>query len=181
MNYTTYDLRREQDSINPRTHADIMVLAHEEDASWHPYWYARVLGIFHMMVEHVGPNSRRTESKQMDFLLVRWFGRHPGVASGWAAKRLPRVGFLSAGDSGAFGFLDPQEVIRGVHLIPAFAQKGIPMADHPPDHVDTGIPVAGHPPDHVDTDIPVADHPPDHVNTVITSDDTQSEFYYVNM
>lgn len=49
INYTTYDMRRSQDSVNPRTHADIMVLSHENDATTpsHPYWYARVLGVFH--------------------------------------------------------------------------------------------------------------------------------------
>ncbi|KZT04778.1 uncharacterized protein LAESUDRAFT_657134, partial [Laetiporus sulphureus 93-53] len=52
LNYTTYDLRRTQDSVNPRTHRNIMVAAHEEDdlfssaANEHLYWYARVIGIF---------------------------------------------------------------------------------------------------------------------------------------
>ena len=40
-------------------------------------------------------------------------------------RRLPKVGFvpddLDAGSS-AFGFLDPAQVIRGVHLIPSFAE-----------------------------------------------------------
>jgi hypothetical protein len=33
INYTTYDLRRDQDSVNTRGHADIMVLSHEEDTA----------------------------------------------------------------------------------------------------------------------------------------------------
>ncbi|KAG1871097.1 hypothetical protein C8R48DRAFT_596433 [Suillus tomentosus] len=37
INYTTYDLRCKQDSLNPQTHADIMVLSCEAE---HPYWYA---------------------------------------------------------------------------------------------------------------------------------------------
>jgi hypothetical protein len=45
--YTTYDMKREYDAINPRTHADIMVLSGETNPR-HPYWYARVLGIYHM-------------------------------------------------------------------------------------------------------------------------------------
>ncbi|KAF8547090.1 hypothetical protein OG21DRAFT_1573656, partial [Imleria badia] len=58
INYTTYDLWREQDSINPhthadinpRTHADIMVLSHKDDSNdnAYPYWYARVIGVFHV-------------------------------------------------------------------------------------------------------------------------------------
>jgi len=44
VNYTTYDMRREQDSLNPRTHPDIMVLSqepkmHEDGTPEHPYWY----------------------------------------------------------------------------------------------------------------------------------------------
>jgi hypothetical protein len=39
---------------------------------------------------------------------------------GWKVKRLERVGFIPIDDPGAFGFLDPQQVIRGIHLIPAF-------------------------------------------------------------
>ncbi|PCH35445.1 hypothetical protein WOLCODRAFT_156133 [Wolfiporia cocos MD-104 SS10] len=31
VNYTTYDMRRDQDMIDPRTHPDVMVLAHEDD------------------------------------------------------------------------------------------------------------------------------------------------------
>jgi len=44
-----------------------------------------------------------------------------GHFGGWKTKRLHRVGFVDGNDSAAFGFLDPQEVIRGIHLIPAFA------------------------------------------------------------
>ncbi|KAF8133545.1 hypothetical protein K438DRAFT_2128296, partial [Mycena galopus ATCC 62051] len=36
-------------------------------------------------------------------------------------KRLHRVEFLPASDAQAFGFLNPDEIIRGSHLIPAFA------------------------------------------------------------
>jgi len=50
INYTTYDVRREQDSINPRTHADVLMLLHEDDDNRHPYWYACVIKIFHLDV-----------------------------------------------------------------------------------------------------------------------------------
>ncbi|THU99539.1 hypothetical protein K435DRAFT_794881 [Dendrothele bispora CBS 962.96] len=56
INYTTYDMRRSQDCINPRTHADVMV--HSSDPEFH--------------IEC------------------------------------------------AFGFIDPNDVVRAVHLIPAF-------------------------------------------------------------
>jgi len=76
VNYTTYDLRREQDSINPRTHPDVMVLSGEtaedtDDA--HPYWYARVIGIYHARVRHIGPLSKSSEPQRLEFLRVRWY------------------------------------------------------------------------------------------------------------
>ncbi|KAK6974093.1 GLOBIN domain-containing protein [Favolaschia claudopus] len=125
VNYTTYDLRRDEDTINTRSHPDIMVFAHEDDddSTAHPYWYARVVGIFHAEVRHVGPKSKNTlKVHRMNFLWVRWFGRDTSHRAGWLAKRLHRVGFLHASnpDLSAFGFLDPAEVVRAAHLIPAF-------------------------------------------------------------
>lgn len=98
-----------------------MVLGHEDDDT-HPYWYARILGVFHANVIHRGGDAPSFEPRQMDFLWVRWFGRDPNnYRSGWKAKRLHRLGFIPADVPGAFGFLDPQQIIRGIHLIPAFA------------------------------------------------------------
>ena len=91
INYTTYDVRHDQDVINLREHCDIMLLAHKDcdevlppvsstsasagkrdkgkklaDApTKHPFWYARVIGIYHAMVRHVGPSSRDERSKHM--------------------------------------------------------------------------------------------------------------------
>lgn len=122
VNYTTYDNRREQDSINPRTHADVMVLSQEEQGTegWHPYWYARVVGIFHTDVKYIGPASPGNQTRRFEFLWVRWFGTDPEYKSGWSAQRLHRIGFVPGDDPQAFGFLDPQCVIRGTHLIPSF-------------------------------------------------------------
>jgi len=121
VNYTTYDLRRAQDSLNPRTQANIMVLAYEhEEENPHPYWYARIIGIFHVNVRYTSPGEHHTSIKRVDFLWVRWFARDIRAPSGWAMKRLPRVGFYEAEDPSAFGFLDPDLVIHGVQLIPAF-------------------------------------------------------------
>jgi len=134
VNYTTYDLRRSQDSLNPRPHADFMVLSHEEDEHGntdHPYWYGRIIGIFHVLVHHSGPMSQSKEPKPMQFLWVRWFGRDMSIRTGWKVKRLHRIGFLESGDVSAFGFLDPVLLIRGVHLIPAF-HYGRTMALLPP-------------------------------------------------
>jgi hypothetical protein len=122
VNYTTYDLRREQDSINPRTRADIMVLSHEDDDERHPYWYARVVRIFHLDVWYYGTeNTGASAPLRMHVLFVRWFGRNVTFNAGWSTKRLHRLGYFKGDDPSCFGFLDPDQVIRGVHLIPAFA------------------------------------------------------------
>lgn len=122
VNYTTYDMRRGQDSINPRVpgHADIMVLSPEneqENDDPHPYWYGRIIGIFHANIRHIGPESKSREPVPMDFLFVRWFGHDLDPYPGWKSRRLIRLGFVPGNDGNAFGFLDPNQVI---HLIPAF-------------------------------------------------------------
>lgn len=97
-----------------------MVLANQEEdnANQHPYWYARVVGIFHAMVSRVGSSSTY---ERMDFLWVRWYGLDTAVRSGFKARRLHQIGFLDSNeDTGAFGFIDPHDVIRAVHLISAF-------------------------------------------------------------
>jgi len=52
INYTTYDMQRDQDSINIKTHPDIMLLSREDsnDEDRNAYWYARVIGVFHAYV-----------------------------------------------------------------------------------------------------------------------------------
>ena len=123
INFMTYDLRREQDLINPRTeHQDIMVLAHE-DASceeYHPYWYAPVIRILYADVYHTGEKSTTDEPYKMDFLWVCWFGLDESHWGGWKARQLHWIGFFNSEDKWAFGFLDPNEIIQAVHLIPAF-------------------------------------------------------------
>lgn len=112
VNYTTYDIRRSQDTINPRTQrSDVMVLSQDmEEPASHPYWYAKVLGLFHVDVRHRGPLSRTgTNLKRMEFAWVRWYGVDPSHHSGPGSKRLHRVGFVS-GDE-AFGFIDPLQIV----------------------------------------------------------------------
>ncbi|KAJ6549892.1 hypothetical protein B0H19DRAFT_857319, partial [Mycena capillaripes] len=125
VNHTRYDVRRDEDRLNPRTHPDFMVLAHEDedDTTAHPYWYGRIISIFHASVRHVGPRSKsRSKIHRMAFLWVRWFGRDLTCPGGWLFKRPHGIGFVDASqpDSGAFGFLDPAEIIRAAHLVPAF-------------------------------------------------------------
>jgi hypothetical protein len=120
VNYTTYDLRHGQDSLNPRTHANVMLLLHEGDENAHPYWYACVLGVFHAVVQFRGLASHPAIEpgiQHLQFLWVRWFGRDLEHRSGWKYKRLHRVGFLDSQDldSWIWGRL------FGPCLIPSFA------------------------------------------------------------
>jgi hypothetical protein len=119
VNYTTYDVRREQDSLNPRCRADIMLLNSNSDG--HPYRYAQLLGIYHVMARDLAAASQAT--RKMVFLHVRWYELDTtgGYAFGWTAKRLPRLRFVPFGGSvSAFGFVDPAHVIRASHIVPAF-------------------------------------------------------------
>jgi hypothetical protein len=120
FNYTTYDVRRDQDTINANTdRCHVMVKSDEnseEGLAAHPYWYARVLGIFHANVYHAGSNRPR----RYEILWVRWFGRDPEWDSGPRHLRLDRLGYVPEHYPEAFGFLDPAQVLRACHLTPAF-------------------------------------------------------------
>ncbi|RDB29364.1 hypothetical protein Hypma_014985 [Hypsizygus marmoreus] len=122
VNFTTYDVRRGQDSMNPRNHADVMILTRDEDAT-HPFEYARIIGVFHTDVVLTAPGANRAPAS-LEFLFVRWFRLDPTHRAGFKRKRLPRLEFHPSTDEGAFGFLNPDEVIRGAHLIPAFSFGG---------------------------------------------------------
>ncbi len=75
FNYPTYDMRRAQDTVNPRTHADIALLARDDPTDDHPYWYARVVGVYHAAIRYTGPQSKTREWWRVDFLWVRWYKR----------------------------------------------------------------------------------------------------------
>ena len=90
-----------------------MVLSQEKEPDAHPYWYARIIGIYHTLVRHESSSDPIT----IEFLFVRWYGLDLDRTSrfGWKMRRLPKVGFVpddpDAGSS-AFGFLDPAQVIH---------------------------------------------------------------------
>ena len=124
VNYTSYDLRRQKDVIKPASCPDVMVLSCKDGEDVHPYWYARVVKIFHVMVRHLRstPQAEHTpsEPQRVDVLWVHWFGLDTDARGGWSKKRLHGISFIPWDEPGAFGFLDPAQVIRGVHLIPNF-------------------------------------------------------------
>lgn len=151
INYTTYDVRRAQDTINPNTdRRDIMLLSPQKLAgsdSCHQYQYTRVLGIYHANVIYMIQN--RYHSRRMEFLLVRYFEviEDVPVQRGWSVARLDKLKFHPMGLDGAFGFVDPDQVIRGCHLIPRFCngklqpvsmnrEKARPLSAFARDHED---------------------------------------------
>ena len=112
--YTTYDLRRGKDRVNMKNRSHVMALSQEET---HPYTYAKVLGIFRLNVLH-GPTM--SDEVSMNVLWVCWFKIDETHRAGWKAKRLYRLKFIPSLDDSAFGFLNPDDVVRGSHLILGF-------------------------------------------------------------
>ncbi|KAH9953546.1 hypothetical protein BC827DRAFT_1145930 [Russula dissimulans] len=94
-----------------------MVLAHEdEEDDQHPYWYAKVMGISHVNARL----SNKTKTRRVDFLWVHWFGRDPDHRGGFETRRLHRIGLMEPESPESYRFMDPGDVLRGIHLIPAF-------------------------------------------------------------
>ncbi|EIW73876.1 hypothetical protein CONPUDRAFT_68213, partial [Coniophora puteana RWD-64-598 SS2] len=132
INYTTYDIRREQDSVNPRSsRADIMVLSQDTpgDTDSHPYWYARIMYIFHVNVHF--DREDRSKRCQMDIVLVRWLRKDSSYPSGFEARRPHCVSFFPLGMSACWDFIDPSTIVRGVHLLPVFDADQIPSPSVP--------------------------------------------------
>lgn len=125
INYTTYDVRRGQNVVNPSTqHHNVMVLARHLDApniSDHPFKYARILGVYHANVVYNGVGSVDHQPRRMEFLFVRWYKVLEAREAGWNTRKLNCIQFLPMAEADAFGFIDPSDVIRGCHVVPSFA------------------------------------------------------------
>jgi hypothetical protein len=129
FNYTTYDVRRSQDVVNPKTsHHIIMLLANKDNSSTdtnsdHPFLYARVLGIYHVNVIYTGSDMCDYTPRRLDFLWVRWFRltEDTNLAWTWRNHRLDMIHFPPVASLDAFGFVDPRDVLRGCHVVPSFA------------------------------------------------------------
>lgn len=126
VNYTTYDNRRSQDTINASTRPYILLHESQSEsttatcssASEHPYRYADVQAVFH--VRYIDMAFSSSKAVRMDILWVRWLFLDDTVPAGFKARRLYQVGYADVNDDDAFGFVDPNAVVRGVHIIPNF-------------------------------------------------------------
>jgi len=127
FNFTTYDVRRGVDIINPGTsRCNIMLLADTTDEPpnlhQHHFLYARIIGAYHANVIYTGPGSHDFQPRRLDFLWVRWFQVVDPASSGWHSSRLDSVRFPPINGEDAFGFVDPKDVLRGCHILPAFVK-----------------------------------------------------------
>jgi hypothetical protein len=124
FNYTTYDVRRAQDVVNPKTpHRDIMLLGNQEGpaaSSNHRFLYGRVLGLYHVNAVYTGSGMRDYVPRRVHFLWVRWFEYVGKRSLTWRDCRLDSVRFPPTANDDAFGFVDPRDVLRGCQIIPAF-------------------------------------------------------------
>jgi hypothetical protein len=64
--------------------------------------------------------SMNLKMHEIEVLYVRWLAPLIDHQSGIHCARLPQVAFVEETDRDAFGFLNPSQVIRSAHLIPAF-------------------------------------------------------------
>ncbi|KAJ3846642.1 hypothetical protein EV368DRAFT_88715 [Lentinula lateritia] len=101
INYTTYDIRRDQDTINPSNHADVRMqqeLIHTGMPVFLEY-FAPLL--FRVILTPVQQNPDQWKWSSFGFAGL--------------------VGLVPESDPFAFGFLDPAHIIRGCHLMPVFS------------------------------------------------------------
>ena len=123
INYTTYDIRHNADTITPGSYPGIMVKSPETGPNAQPFWYACIISVFHALVSSSHPGVLEKTLHRMDFLWVRWFGVEPGrYQYGICYAQLPKIGFVESSDPYMFTFLDPAQVIRGAHLTPTFSE-----------------------------------------------------------
>ena len=88
--------------------------------SVHPFLYACVLGIFHVNVIYTGQGAKDYLPRCMEFLWAHWF-EVVDVSAGWEHAAFDHLRFLLMSQDDVYGFVDPTNVIRAYHLIPAFS------------------------------------------------------------
>lgn len=125
IHYTTYDVRRGQNVVNPSTsHHNIILLADPQDTpniSDHPFKYARILGVYHANIIYKGGTTVDYQPRRMEFLFVRWYQMLEAKEAGWNTRKLDCAHFPPMATDDAFGFIDPSDIIRACYVVPAFA------------------------------------------------------------
>ena len=107
-----------------------MLLADHADGSdsskLHQFMYARVLGVYHADVIYTRPGMQNFEARSFQMLWVRWYEvvNSETRSSGWDSSTLDMLRFPPLHQDNSFGFVDPEVVLRGCHILPAF-DKGM--------------------------------------------------------
>jgi hypothetical protein len=138
IKYTTYDAREGEDVVHIDTdQSNIMVLdstsrddqrpethtgggSARHQSEGHPFRYGKVLGLYHADVSYIGrlpAGGKDMTPHRVEFLWIRWY-RFLGRLNG---RSLDRVDFPPMAAPASFGFLDPSDVVRAVHIVPHFA------------------------------------------------------------
>jgi hypothetical protein len=119
INYTSYDLQREQDTIHLGYGREGIMVYTPTLGGHEPWSYANVLAIYHVIVRIASD----PEPKRLTVLWVRWMERSTSGLNGENSQNYARVTFVpwSGIPGNAFDFVDPSHIVRGCHLLPAFA------------------------------------------------------------
>ncbi|EJD08235.1 uncharacterized protein FOMMEDRAFT_72012, partial [Fomitiporia mediterranea MF3/22] len=67
VNYTTYNVRRVQDSLNPCLYADIMVYLDDQYFNY-LFIFVQIVSIFHVNVAYFRPRLSSLHYKRIDFV-----------------------------------------------------------------------------------------------------------------
>ena len=143
MNFTRYDVRRADDIIHVGTagHRNVMVLNPSASDDDHKFWYAQVLAIYHANVMYIGDGNADFTPRRLDFLWVRWYDLDVRNNNHYSTCQLDHVSFPPVADEHSFAFINPDDVLRGCHLIPVFHKGKAPpdgqcLSFHAQDHLD---------------------------------------------
>lgn len=123
INYTSYDVRRQTDIVNPKTtRRDVMCLRtldeDERPSTAHHFIHARVLGAYHVNVVYKGRGASDLRKRRFDLLFVRWFEFCDKESQ---QKSLDRLRLVPLTRPNAVGFLDPSLVLRASHIVPRYS------------------------------------------------------------
>jgi hypothetical protein len=118
FNYTTYDLRRDQDFVNVNQH-NRCVMVSMPGATPHLWQYARILKIFHVNTTFTDKDPKK-KAVRTNVLWVQWAETDDTWAFGAQACRLERLQYIDKTSEDACAFLDPDMVICAFHMQPVF-------------------------------------------------------------
>ena len=98
-----------------------MLLATASDTdNGHLFLYACMLGIYHANVIYAVDATQTYQAKWFEFLWVQWF-EYQGQSVRWSNLKLDSITLPSVTSEGAFGFVDPGDVLQACHIIPTFS------------------------------------------------------------